>query len=260
MSQGITAFPAATSTEFDDWATLVLEHVARYRLTVPAAVGRLPGLKSIAPRHILRALRQLQQRSLLTSAPLHHGQSYWHLSAEGARRCGLEEDRAGPLSESAKIRAYAILYDCCLSDRPRHRLTRSELESHFPRLFEPGLPSGYVFDPEGDGQLGLVRVDAGQLGRWDRIIESVREDVSRHWAHAGFRAVVRASRFELVLLTALPQKAERLTQALRTHRDIQRIPIRITAIPALLPLIASIPRKEVMPTSRSIPLCGFHRS
>jgi hypothetical protein len=182
---------------------------------------------------------------LLASAPFHHGETCWHLTAEGARRCGLKEDRTGPLSEPAKIRAYAILHDCCLSDRPRHRLTRSELERHFPTLYEPGLPSSYVFDPEGKGRLGLVRVDAGHQGRWDRIIESLREDVSRHWAHAGFRSVVRAGQFEIVLLTALPQKAERLSQALQAHRDARRIPIRITAIPALLPLIASIPRKEV---------------
>lgn len=250
MSRVITAFPAASTIEFDDWTTPVLEHVARYRLTVPAAVGRLHGLKSIAPRQIHRLLRQLQQRSLLASAPLHHGQTYWHLTAEGARRCGLEDHRTDPLSEPAKIRAYAILHDCCLSDRPRHRLTRSELERHFPSLYEPGLPSGYVFDPEGDGRLGLVRVDAGHLGRWDRIIESVREDVSRHYAHVGFRSVVRAGRFEIVLLTALPQKAERISQALQTHRDARRIPIRITAIPALLPLITSIPRKEVLPHPR----------
>jgi hypothetical protein len=248
MSQIVTAFSAtANSVEFDDQTRSVIEHVARYRLTVPTAARHLPGWNSIASRHIQRVLRQLQQRSLLASAPLHQGRTYWHLTAEGARCYGLEDDRTGPLSEPAKIRAYAILHHCCLSDRPRHRLTRNELERHFPSLYEPGFPSGYVFDPEGDGRLGLVRVDAGHLGRWDRIIESLREDVSRHWAHAGFRGVVRAGRFEIVLLTTLPQKAERIAQALQTHRDARRIPIRITAIPALLPLIASIPRKEVTP-------------
>jgi hypothetical protein len=250
MSQVNTAFSDGSTIEFDDWTTPVLEHVARYRLTVPAAVGRLPGLQSIAPRQIRRVLRHLQQRSLLTSAPLHHGQTYWHLTAIGARFCGVKEQRTGPLSESAKIRAYAILHDCCLSDQARHRLTPGDLKRHFPGLYEPGLPSGYMFDPDGEGRLGLVHVDAGHLGRWDRIVESVREDISRHWAHAGFRSVVRAGRFEIVLLTALPQKAERISQALRTHRDAERIPIRITAIPALLPLITSIPRKEVLPYPR----------
>lgn len=246
MSQGFAALSAMNCTKFDALTTPVLEHIARYRLTVPAALARLPGLKPITSRQTRHVLRQLQRLSFLASAPLHHGQTYWHLTAEGARRCGLKEDRTGPLSEPAKIRAYAILYDCCLSNRPRYRLTRAELERHFPSLFEPGLPSSYVFDPEGKGRLALVRVDAGHQGRWDRVLESLREDVSRHWAHVGFRTVVRADRFEIVLLTALPQKVERLTQALQTHRDTRRIPIRITAIPALLPLISSIPRKEVL--------------
>lgn len=231
----------------DDGTMVVLEHVARYRLTVPSALRRLPHLNLFPLRQIHLLLRQLRRRSLLATAPLHHGQTYWHLTGEGARFCGVTEYRTGPLSESAKIRAYAILHDCCLSDKARHRLTPADLERYFPNLYEPGLPSSYVFDPEGEGRLGLVRVDAGHLGRWDRIIESLREDVSRHYAHAGFRSVIRVGGFEIVLLTATSQKAERLSKALLTHRDARRIPIRITAIPALLPLIASIPRKEVLP-------------
>lgn len=237
----------AASVESDE---CLLQHVARYSLTVTTVLRSIPGFQSLPRRDLERGLRRLQHRLLLASAPLHFGQTYWHLTAEGARLCGLKDNRGGPLAEAAKIRAYAILHHCCLSDRPRYRLTRAELQRHFPQLCEPGLPSRYVFDPNGHGRLGLVRVDCTFRGRWDRVIESIREDVSRHWTLTGFRDLVRAQRFEIIVLTVLPQKAERIRDALQTHRDAGRIPIHVTSVPALLPLITSIPGKEVsMPSS-----------
>jgi len=222
-----------------------VEHVARYRLTIPAALSQLPALSSSSPIAIKNLLRECRRRSLLNSAPLCQAQTYWHLTIKGAQRCGMSEERTGPLSEPAKIRAYAFLLFCCLSDKPRHRLTSPEIECHFPELHRTGLPQGYFFDPQGEGRLGLLRVDAGQRGRWDRIVESLREDISTHFEQPGFRRLIRANRFEITLLTVFPQKARRIDEALTTHRDAHRLPVRVVSLPELLPLITSAPRKEV---------------
>src|SRR5262245_17694022 len=83
--------------------TVLLEHIARYRLTVVDAVVRLPQLADCQQEQIERGLQALKHRSLLSSAPLCVGSIYWHLTAKGAAKCALPERQSGPLSESAKL-------------------------------------------------------------------------------------------------------------------------------------------------------------
>jgi hypothetical protein len=86
----------------------------------------------------------------------------------------------------------------------------------------------------------LARVDAGHRGRWDRIVESVRVDIDEHCRHFGFRKLIDAGRFEITVLTIFKQKAKRIKESLNQHLDARRVPVRVVAIPELLPLVASI--------------------
>ena len=224
----------SVSKEFVD---AVLDHLARYRLSVFAAVERLPVFSPCNPRQIKDVLRDCQRQSLIDAAPLHHSARYWYLNSLGAQACGLDDERVGPLSEPAKIRALAMLRFCCLSDRPRRRLTSQELVRSFPGLERPGLPSGYYFDPAGSGRLGLVRIDAGRRGRWDRIVQSVREDINDHLHQPGFRQFIQAGRFEITVLTVFRQKARRIYESVLRHA--QGVPVQVVALPELLPLITS---------------------
>jgi hypothetical protein len=124
-------------------------------------------------------------------------------------------------------------------------LTAEELKRSFPTLHRPGLPSGYYFDPAGDGSLGLLRIDAAGKARWDRAMQSLRHDIGAHWLHTGFRQLVEATRFQITLVTVLPQKAARLRQAISQLHDARRVPIEVVAIPELLPLVMPWRRKEV---------------
>ena len=134
---------------------------------------------------------------------------------------------------------------CCIGEEPRRRLSTAELVRTFPDLPSSGLPSGYYFDPAGAGRLGLARLDAHRQGRWDRSLQSLREDIDRHWLQPGFRRLIQAGRFEITLLTIFPEKASRLIASLSQHNDAMRVPVRCLPIPELLPLITSLPRKEV---------------
>ena len=218
----------------------VLQHIARYRLTMFAALEQLPELSEFGPRSVRYALRACERQAYVCSATLHGGAKYWCLDRRGAEHCGLGDGRIGHFSEPAKLRAAALLRFCCLSDRPRHLLLPSEIERSFPSLYRAGMPSGYYFDPEGPGRLGLARVDMGRRGRWDRVIQSLRQDVTQHLHRPGFRNFIQAGRFELTVLTVFRQKAQRLQTALSTLRDARRLPIHVVAIPELLPLVASI--------------------
>jgi len=223
----------------------LLEHLARYRLTEFSVLKRLPVFADWRPRDLRRLLRDGERQRLIGSAPLHQAARYWFLERDGASRVGLPEQFSGPLSEVAKMRASAVLRYCCHSAPMRHRLTAEELKQHFPTLHRPGMPSHYYFDPQGAGTIGLLRIDAGQRGRWDRSIQTLRQDISSHVLCDGFRQLALTGRFRITLVTVHPRKANRLSEALKQHRDVQRIPVEVMAMPELLPLVVPCHRKEV---------------
>jgi hypothetical protein len=222
----------------------ILDHLARYRLTDFSTLQRLPEFQHLKPGHLHRLLREGRRQQLMDSAPLYQGTRYWYLQAAGAAERAMPAQRSGPLSEGAKLRAYAMLQFCCWSRRPRYLLTAEELKQHLPMAYRPGLPSGYYFDPSGHGTLGLLRIDATGKGRWDRVLQSVRQDIHSHFLSPAFRQVVTAGRFEITIITVLPQKAARLREALASFPDAHRVPVEITAVPQLLPLTAPSRRKE----------------
>lgn len=235
----------------------VLQHIARYRLTVFHAVSKLPELQGLGPRFVRHVLASGVDRKLLMTAQLHSSARYWALSADGAKHCGLPTDRSGALSQPARLRAFSILSYCRLSGRRVQRLQSEEIESRFPPLRQKGMPGTYYLNNDGKGCLGLFRVDGAGQGRWDRIVTSIREDVDRHHRLAPLQPFIRSGRFEITLLTILPSKAQRLMEALEQYPDTRRIPVHVVAQPRVLPLITESHRKE---KRRRHPRHGFHRS
>lgn len=154
-----------------------------------------------------------------------------------------------------------MLLFCCLSASPRHRLTANELKDRFSILHRPGMPGTYYFDPAGTGCIGLARIDAGHQGRWDRVVRSVKEDISLHTKLPGFRQLIAAHRFEITVLTVLPTKAERTASVLKSLPEVKHVPVYVVAQPELLPLLCSSPGKEDMQIDNErLPHHGFHRS
>ena len=240
-----------------DSVDAILGHIARYRLSTFAVLSQLPEFTEQSPRQLRRLLRDCRVAGLLSSAALHSGSRYWFLTPDGAARCGLDESRSGPLSETAKLRAYALLLFCGLSAEPRYRLTATELSERFSVLHRPGMPGTYYFGPNGKGCIGLARIDAGHHGRWDRVVQSVRDDISLHMKLPGFRQLIAARRFEITVLTVLPAKAERTASVLKSLSEVKHVSVHVVAQPELLPLIHSSHGKEI---ESRLPHHGFHRS
>jgi hypothetical protein len=222
-----------------DPVDILLEHVARYRLSIFAAMQQLRGISAEGPRTLRRLLKHCRDSGLMGSAILHSGLRYWFLTRDGAVRCGIDPSRSGPLSEAAKLRACALLHFCCLSETRRHRLSGQELNRGCTQAFRCGLPGTYYFSPSGNGVIGLARIDAGHSGRWDRVVHTVRNDIQTHGAMSGFRELIATGRFEITVLTVLPCKAERIDGAIRLIPDHTQFPVHVVAQPELLPLIVS---------------------
>jgi len=249
--------------ELDPTTYDVLDHVARYRIGVAEALIATPPFADVSPARMKRMLRALCEAPspsptpatagpLLASAPLFGSRRYVYLTRAGRAAIGEAETeveagqgrrrRAGAFSEIAKVRAYGVLAFCCLSGRPRQRLTVEEFRRTFPEHHRPGLPMGYYADHQAR-RLGFVRVDAGGRGRWDRIAEKVREDVRRHRELPAFRASIAAGAFELALVTATRRKAERLWPIFDEEGRASGVPIHVHVVPELLELIAPPPRR-----------------
>ena len=225
-------------------ASHVLSRVARYRLTTADAIETLELPEPATHQQKHDALKHCARMGWVGSDWLIRGRRYWYLTGllEGY---GTVAKRSGPLSEPAKLRAYAMLSFCCGLNPVRHKLTRIEMAKHFPELDRSGLPDRYYLNTENKGRLGLVRYDLGHHGRWDRVVDATRQDIRSHLSEPAIRSLISADRFEIAILTVLPQKAERLRTIFEQRSSSLRIPVGVYEFPQLLPLITSMTETEV---------------
>lgn len=211
----------------------ILQHVSRYRMTTLRVLGHLPELAEVGFRRLKQHVQTLKQGGQIAEAPLYQQRRYLHLQDHAS------DQPAGAHSELSKTRNYAMLAFCCLGENPRERLTTNDFRKHFPDLYRPGLPLNYYVDLEQDSaRLGFMRVDTGGRGRWDRVIARARSDIQKHSSEPAFRELIEHDLFEVAILTALPQKAERIRKSLQDGDSRTGGLIRVSAIPDLLYLIA----------------------
>ena len=111
--------------------------------------------------------------------------------------------------------------------------------ARLPDFDRPGLPDMYYFEAFGSGRIGIARVDAGHRGRWDRIVQTLRDDIDAHLRRPAWRRLITAGRFEFTLLTVLPEKADRIRESLARYPDARRASVQVLALPELLPFITS---------------------
>lgn len=218
-----------------------LAHVARYRMTTPEALRTVPPLRLATNAAALDLLRTLVADGRLGEAPLDRHRPYFFLAERGAREAIGTQSRLrfGPLSELAKLRNFALLAFCRLSSSERERLSPADLRRLLPGLDTGGMSASFYAErSESARTLGFARVDVGGLGRWDRVVATVLADARRLIGEPGLKPLVRGGSFEITLITATPEKAERI-RPLLPEAAAPPIPIRVIAIPRLLTVVGS---------------------
>lgn len=222
-------------------ADAIIEHVRRYRMTTLSAVRRMRELRQYKTRFVRHVLDSLCESSVLGRATLYRGLDYFYLN-QPADESAAVNVRGGRLSETAKIRNYALLHHCCLGAIQRRRLTADDLLSYLPEIHRSGVPLNYYINLDSSlPRLGYVRVDVGGRGRWDRILSKCRDDLRLHWSHGGCREFIKRNLFEITLITTLPQKAARIQRTLKEANDPKTRMIRVVTCPDLINLIAPPP-------------------
>lgn len=223
---------------------LALQHVARYRLTTPEAARTVASLRLKTNANALAFLRRLVAGGWLGEAPLDRHGSYFYLTERGAREVYRDTElslrHAGPLSETAKARAVALLAFCRLTGANRERLRPDELRRVVPGFDPAGSASTFYAErSETARKIGCARVDVGGVGRWDRILATLAADLRTFAADPALRPLIAGAGFEVTLVTATREKADRMRSTL-LETATPSIPVHVVTVPRLLTLAGTI--------------------
>lgn len=211
--------------------TAVTQSINRYGLITPASMSSLRPDLFKHPGAARELLRDLSHEGLILEDTLYKGHAFYYR-------------REQPYSEPSKIRAYAMLVICAARSANRTKLTRTEFQQYFPEMCRPGLPMNYYVDlTAANPVLGFVRADLGGHGRWDRIVAKALNDARKHRLEPAFDRFVERGALEIRIITALPQKGNRICRALADHPNPSGLPIQVSVVPELINLIAPIPRQ-----------------
>ena len=219
----------------------ILRFTTLFGISTPEVLHRAVFGDGVTSKAVERCLTRAMDRSLLRSYPLHGKFCYYVATEVGERLIGVESKRAGqPFGWQGLIRAYAtLLY--CTAGPGRKKITRREFEERFPALKIPGLPAGaYYLDSDpasGRVRLGLICADQGAGTR--RLVRRLRNEIERRRKHSAWADYLRGDHLAVALLTATPEKAERLRRALSG----EIFTVRVEAIPQLLDLLAKEERR-----------------
>jgi hypothetical protein len=136
----------------------------------------------------------------------------------------------------------AMLTFCCLTEHQRTVLTQDELHRLVPHARHASYRAPYYLDRfEDTPRLGFLRVDIGGRGRWDRIIAKCLHDIYEHAQSAAWQPLIQQQQFEITVVTALAQKADRIRSLLAEQAPQLPVPLRIVALPNLFHLMALLP-------------------
>ena len=215
----------------------IIEHVGRYRLTTLEVLGRvvLPGTSRNA---LSKVVNRLCVAGLLAKFPLIHPTHYFVLGQAAAHILGAGEHRSVPLGPQSLPIEYAVLIYATLGQLPRIRQTNAEILARCPWLPVSFTTAPHCFDDRNQ-VLELVRVDLG--GPADHVARKCAADLICRRRFPEFAPLVAQQRFRLVVITATPEKAAAVQQALDRHDWPVGLLMHLSIVPRLFTLLASAP-------------------
>lgn len=238
-------------SKLTDADLLILQHVARYRLTTARILTAATLDRGATEADSERALASLVGQGYLCRGNLVPGlaepEAYYHLSAKAAKQLGHDAVFAQPPRLEARIEHFAIATFCCGSEG-RTLFTKTEFTSKFRSLWYPGQPLRYYIEPSktGPAKLAYLKVDKDGPGRWTRLIDkcgrfldqrtAVQAAAQEHQAHKRtFRKLVEDGRFQFTILTALEDKKRAIEVELERRRAANGSapPIAVHVVPQL---------------------------
>ncbi len=225
--------PLATDIpRLDERDLRILQHVARHHLTINRVLHRL-FFPDSQPNSIVKVTSRLCRTQMLQRFPLVHPQVYFTLTAKACRQLGGTPSRSQPLGPQALPSELAALLYCTCGPSYHQRLTNHEVREQFPWF--PAASRHEIYSVVADQAMEWIRTDLGGPGH--HIVRKTYRRLLRLLESPLFVQAVKHGLFRIVFLTATPQKAQVIRDALQQHEWPDAILLHLAVIPQLLPLI-----------------------
>ena len=221
----------------------ILKHIGLYGLTYADCLfaAGTRGVKTA--EQATQRLNALRKRGDLVS---HHANrvTYYTL-CESARRklAEMKLDLLGAATHPrVLLHRFAILQLCSRVRPVKRLLTKSDLSRIGLSNLANGNPTNYYLTAYANTRtLGFVCVDRCERGSWDRLVRKTNQVVSRHINNPIIATLIRKHQFEIAVVTALPEKAERVAKRLTSQQQPLPVPVRVVPIPNLLQFVQPLP-------------------
>lgn len=214
--------------------TAVLVHIRMFRMTTAKALGRVCSLS--APADAEEVLEYLRRLGFIDRAMLVGEEQYYFLLPRAAEVLHVAQVLSGPVNGTPKLEAYATLSFCCLSSVYRPLIDTETLQKRFPTLYRTGVKINYYTE---GAKFGHIRVDTKEntRGHPARTIDRCYKDISTRRRHKEkgrtkkddkwidcqpFIELHDSGRFVIAVLTAFPEKADRLRSELNRMTERHR--------------------------------------
>ena len=213
---------------------LILEHVARYRLTTLEAIQRVV-LLGLSRNAVSKIVNRLCDAGLLQKHTLQYPTNYFLLGELAVRNFGLGSHRATPLGPQSLPHEFAVLAFATLGTQQHLRLNAVEVKRRCPCLLLSLAAAPHCLDAA--NVLELVRVDLG--GPADHVARKCVADVAERCRIPEFLALVTSGQFRLVIITATTEKVAAIQRALNNHLWPAGLLVHFSVVHQLLFLGAS---------------------
>ncbi len=232
----------------------LLEHVRRYRITVPEALATLPGFRGLPLNAITKVTSRLREREYLSPYRLLDKRIYFMLGRNAARMYQLSTERwCKALGMQALANDYGTLFFCRLMGRTRERITRDELQQSFPDFLEGeqrGIDSTrYYWDRQDTRKrLASIRVDFNTT--ISRIVSHCANDIAKRLRVPALRRLILNDQYLISIVTLRPERKAQIEAELKNRRHPvkgliqERWPVkfRVKVCPDLVPLLEGLSR------------------
>ena len=216
----------------------ILRHIERYRITTREALHR-----TLFPKVAINAVTKVTSRLLaegwLNQYPVFYKSFYLTLAPRATELLGTAETVPTEALTLEALRAtYGMLAFCCLSKRPRCRLSAGEVQEDHPQLYFPNLNSDryYLDATQRPMTYGIMFIDDGSAAA--QMVAGYRDDLQARCQRGGFHEFLGAGQFCLAVVTATAERAAAIGKSLRQQEWPQRLRTTVELVPKLTYLLS----------------------